>query len=72
MMSMTCHCDIFKKDKKNREGFCSKKHSLCLVLFDNKIIQILLVLDNIINVTILADGSKMLAGTRYLASLDTA
>ena len=41
-------------------------------LFRHCIIQSLIVCDNIINVTILADGSKMLAGTRYLASLDTA
>ena len=39
-------------------------------LFHHCIIQCLIVLDNIINVSILADGSKMLAGTRYLASLD--
>ena len=39
-------------------------------LFRHGIIQFLIILDNIVNVTILADGCKMLAGTRYLASLD--
>lgn len=39
-------------------------------LFRHCIIQCLIVRDYIINVTILADGCKMLAGTRYLASLD--
>ena len=48
-------------------NFYSSASQIVHQLFRHRIIQFLIILDNIVNVTILADGCKMLAGTRYLA-----